>query len=81
MQASLPLCPNFHRRFCSPESHIHGGLLPRHIQDFYNRQSEVQQLVDDHILAPHSILQWWPAKGEDILTPNTKEIVVMKPFF
>jgi hypothetical protein len=42
---------------------------------------EVQQLVDDHILAPHSVLQWWPAKGEDILTPNTKEIVVMKPFF
>jgi hypothetical protein len=42
---------------------------------------EVQQLVDDHLLAPHSVLQWWPAKGEDILTPNTKEIVVMKPFF
>jgi hypothetical protein len=42
-------------------------------------EAEIQQLFEDSLLASHDVLQWRSVKGEDILTPNTKEIVVMKP--
>jgi hypothetical protein len=34
-----------------------------------------------HCLSDHAVLQWRPAIGEDILTPNTNEIVVFTSFF
>jgi hypothetical protein len=42
---------------------------------------EIQELVDDFLLVLHTLLQWRLAKGKDIQTPNTIEIVVMKPYF
>jgi hypothetical protein len=44
-------------------------------------ESKLLKLVENHFLPDHAILQWWRAKGEDIPTPNTKEIVVLFSFF
>ena len=44
-------------------------------------ESEILKLVDDHLLPPRAVLQWRPAKDEEIPTPNTNEIVVSKSFF
>jgi hypothetical protein len=44
-------------------------------------ESEILKLVENYFLLNHAMLQWWPAKGEDIPTPNTKEIVVFSSFF
>jgi hypothetical protein len=44
-------------------------------------ESEILKLVNDHLLPPHAILEWWSAKDDDIPTPNTNEIVVSKSFF
>jgi hypothetical protein len=43
-------------------------------------EAEILQLVEDNLLAPRLVLQWRLAKGEDIPTTNTQEIVVMKPY-
>jgi hypothetical protein len=34
-----------------------------------------------HFLLDREVLQWRPTAGEDILTPNTNEIVVFTSFF
>jgi hypothetical protein len=44
-------------------------------------ESEILKLVDDHLLPPYAVLQWRAAKDENILTPNTNELVVSKSFF
>jgi hypothetical protein len=44
-------------------------------------EGEILKLVEDHLLPPRALLQWRPAKGKDIPTPNTQEIVVWKSFF
>jgi hypothetical protein len=44
-------------------------------------ESEILKLVENYFLLNHAMLQWWPAKGEDIPTPNTKEIVMFSSFF
>jgi hypothetical protein len=44
-------------------------------------ESELNKLVDAHLLPSHAALQWRPAKNEDIPTPNTNEIVVSLSFF
>jgi hypothetical protein len=31
----------------------------------------ILKLVEDHLLPPWVVLQWWPVKGKDIPTPNT----------
>jgi hypothetical protein len=38
-------------------------------------------LVKNHFLPDRVVLQWRLAAGEDIPTPNTKEIVVFSSFF
>jgi hypothetical protein len=43
-------------------------------------ESEIVKLIEIHFLLDHAVFQWWPAKGEDIPTPNTKEIVVFFTF-
>jgi hypothetical protein len=44
-------------------------------------ESEILKLVENHFLPNRVVLQWRPTKGEDIPTPNTKEIVVFSSFF
>jgi hypothetical protein len=44
-------------------------------------ESELIKFVENHFLPNRMMLQWRPAKGEDIPTPNTKEIVVFFAFF
>jgi hypothetical protein len=43
-------------------------------------ESEICNLVVNHFLLDRAILQWCPAAGEDIPTPNTTEIVVFSSF-
>jgi hypothetical protein len=35
-------------------------------------ESEIQKLIANHFLLDRAVLQWRPAAGEDIPTPNTK---------
>jgi hypothetical protein len=44
-------------------------------------EGELLELVENHLLCYRVILQWQPAKDEDILTTNTNEIVVLTSFF
>jgi hypothetical protein len=43
-------------------------------------ESKILKLVENQFLPDRVVLQWWPAAGEDILTPNIKEIVVFSSF-
>jgi hypothetical protein len=44
-------------------------------------ESELLKLVENHLLPNCAMLQWRPVKGEDIPTPNIKDIVVLTSFF
>jgi hypothetical protein len=44
-------------------------------------EEEILKLVEDRHVPVWVMLQWWLAKGEDILTANNWEIVVSKAFF
>jgi hypothetical protein len=44
-------------------------------------ESEICKLIANHFPSDHAVLQWRPATGEDILTPNMTEIVVFSSFF
>jgi hypothetical protein len=54
---------------------------PNMFQQSAPDESEILKLVENHFLPNCAVLQWRPAKGEDILTPNTKEIVVFSSYF
>jgi hypothetical protein len=44
-------------------------------------ESEIHKLIANHFLSDCAMLQWHPATGEDLPTPNTNEIVVFCSFF
>jgi hypothetical protein len=44
-------------------------------------ETDIRKLVANHFLPDRVVLQWRPATGEDIPTPNTEEIVVFSSFF
>jgi hypothetical protein len=44
-------------------------------------ECEILKLDENHFLPDRGVLQWQPATGEDIPTPNTKEIVVFSSVF
>jgi hypothetical protein len=44
-------------------------------------ETEILKLVENHFLPDRGVLRWWLAKGEDIPTPNMKEIMVLSSFF
>jgi hypothetical protein len=44
-------------------------------------ESEIRKLIMSYFLPGHEVLQWRPAAGEDIPTPNTNEIMVFTSFF
>jgi hypothetical protein len=56
-------------------SHLH--LFQLSVVD----ESEIRKLVANHILLDCTMLQWRPAVGEDLPTPNTNEIMVFSSFF
>jgi hypothetical protein len=49
---------------------------PYLFQSSITDESEILKLVANHFLPDCVVLQWRPAAGEDIPTPNTIEIVV-----
>jgi hypothetical protein len=55
----------------------HPHLFKSSIMD----EIEIRKLVANHFLSNRTALQWHPATGEDIPTPNTNEIVVCSSFF
>jgi hypothetical protein len=46
-----------------------------------NDESVLLKIIENHLLPSCAILQWRPAKAEDIPTPNTNKIVVLTSFF
>jgi hypothetical protein len=54
---------------------------PEMFQQSVMDENEILKLVENCFLTDCAVLQWRPAKGEDIPTPNTKEIVVFFAFF
>jgi hypothetical protein len=43
-------------------------------------EDELLMLVEKHFFLNRIAIQWRPAKGEDITTPNTNEIIVLSSF-
>jgi hypothetical protein len=48
---------------------------PHLFQQSVANENKIRKLVENHFLPDQAMLQWCPATGEDIPTPNTKEIV------
>jgi hypothetical protein len=72
------LASNFASRLPFPTmaaSHPH--LFQQSIAD----ENKIRKLVKNHFLLDRVVLQWHPTAGEDIPTPNTKEVVVFSSFF
>jgi hypothetical protein len=44
-------------------------------------ENEICKLIKSYFLSDREVLQWRPAAGEDIPTPNTNKIVVFASFF
>jgi hypothetical protein len=44
-------------------------------------EEEILKLLEDCLLPPRAILQWWRTKGEDYPTLNTNEITMSKSIF
>jgi hypothetical protein len=44
-------------------------------------ECEIHKLIKNHFLLDRVVLHWRPAALEDILTPNTNEIMVFSSFF
>jgi hypothetical protein len=55
----------------------HPHLFHQSIAD----ESEIHKLVKNYFFPDRAMLQWQPAAGEDIPTPNMNEIVVFSSFF
>jgi hypothetical protein len=49
---------------------------PHLLQPSIMDETDIRKLVANHFLPDRVVLQWRPAAGEDIPTPNTEEIVV-----
>ena len=43
--------------------------------------ASIKELVDNHFLKDKATMLWRSARGEELSTPNTYEIVVFKPYF
>jgi hypothetical protein len=57
----------------------HGCLAPALVS--VADESEIHKLVMNHFFPDRTVLQWCPAVGEDIPTPNTNEIMVSSCLF
>jgi hypothetical protein len=53
-----------------------------HLEQFkpsFIDEVELHKLVEKHLLPNRAVLQWQPAKNEEIPTPNTNKIIVLIP--
>jgi hypothetical protein len=57
------------------------ALHPHLFQRFIADESEICKPAANYFFPDCTVLQWRPAAGEDIPTPNTNEIVVFSYFF
>jgi hypothetical protein len=55
-------------------------LHPHLFQSSVVDESEIHKFVANHFILDCAVLQWRPATGEDLPTPNTNEIVVFSSF-
>jgi hypothetical protein len=53
---------------------------PHLFQPLVTDEGEIRKLVACYLLLDREVLQWRPATGEDIPTPNTNKIVVFASF-
>jgi hypothetical protein len=72
-RADLSLQQNFFPAKAASRPHL--------FQPSITDESKIPKLVANHFLLDRAVLQWCPAIGGDILTPNTNEIVVFSSFF
>jgi hypothetical protein len=63
--------------FCLAMAGSHPHLFQLSVVD----KKEIRKLVENYFLPDDVVLQWRPAIGEDIPTPNTNKIVVFSSFF
>jgi hypothetical protein len=54
---------------------------PHLFQPSISDENVIRKLVASHFLPDHTMLQWRSTASEDILRPNTNEIVVFASFF
>jgi hypothetical protein len=62
-------------------SHAMAASHPHLFQPSVTNEGEIRKLVVSYFLPDREVLQWHPATGEDIPTPNTNEIMMFTPFF
>jgi hypothetical protein len=62
-------------------THSSSTSHPHLFQPSVSNENEIRKLVASHFLPDHTVLQWRPSVGKDILTLNTNEIVVLASFF
>jgi hypothetical protein len=68
---------------CSPQSSSlsMAASHPHLFQPSVTDDGEIRNLIASYFLPNREVLQWHPATGKDIPTPNTNEIVVFASFF
>jgi hypothetical protein len=66
---------------CNLYFSLHGHISPGNVPPLTIDEGELLKLTENHLLPSRVVLQWWPAKDEDIPTPNTNEIMVSTSFF
>jgi hypothetical protein len=54
---------------------------PQLFQSPITDESDICKLVVNHFLSDRAMLQWCPAIGEDLPTPNTNETMVFSSSF
>jgi hypothetical protein len=68
---------------CSPQSFslAKAASNPHLFQPSIANENETRKLVASNFHPNRAVLQWHPATGKDILTPNTNEIMVFTSYF
>jgi hypothetical protein len=71
------LCP-LHNQLLFQTSHLDFLFAPclHPFQQSVADEIEIHKLAENHFLLDRTMLQWYPAAGENIPTPNTKDIMV-----
>jgi hypothetical protein len=79
--SSTGISPPIFQRFLQSSSLAMAASHPQLFQPFIADENEICKVIAGHFLPDCEVLQWRPATGEDIPTPNTNKIVVFAPFF
>jgi hypothetical protein len=79
--SSAAISPPIILRLPQSSSFAMAALHPHLFQPSVADENGIRKLIASHFLPDREVLQWHPATGEDIPTPNTNEIVVFASFF